>query len=150
MLYRSHKFTFRGSKILRKITVKHLRTGAWLAAGVGILSYFVFHAYESYLFDLLFVSLDILPYFIIAIAATINRTRAMAWITLVASFTVLALGVYVYIDVILTPDNIIYDYHLSTGYALKWWIALIVLVIVISVLYFRGSKIHEEFSNPSD
>lgn len=136
--------------MVRKIAAKHLRTGAWLAAGVGILFSFVFHAYKSYLFNLLFLklnllflSLDILPYFIIAVAATISRTRAMAWISLVASFTVLALGVYVYIDVILTPDTIINDYHLSNPYALKWWIALIVLVIAISGFIYSKITIHE-------
>jgi len=122
----------------RKIAAKYLRTGAWFAAGGGILFSFVFHAYESYLFNLSFLSRDILPYFIIAIAATISRTRAMACISLVASFTVLAVGVYAYIDLYRTPDTVLNDFQLLITDPLKWWIALIVLVVAISdVIYSR-------------
>ena len=146
--------------MFRKIAAKHLRTGAWLAAGGGILFSFVFHARELYSFNLLYLirdiltysnlSRDIFPYFIIAIAAAISRTRAMAWISLVASFTVLALSVYAYIHYYRVVGTILDDFALYVTDPLKWWIALIVLVIAISVLYFRGSKIHEEFSNPAD
>lgn len=130
------------------IAVKHLRTGAWLVAGGGILSSFVFHGrFYGSLFDgdVLpphFVT-DILPYFIIAIAATINRTLALAWISLIASFTVLAISVYTYFDLIRTPD-MINDIELYSD-GQKWIIALVVLVVVISG--FICSKIQNRLEN---
>ena len=119
----------------RQIAAKHLLTGVWLAVGGGILFSFVFHVYESNSFNLSFFGRDILPYFIIAIAATISRTLAMAWISLIASFIILAIGVYTYIDLIRTPDTVINDIQISTD-SLKWMIALIVLVIAISVFIY--------------
>jgi hypothetical protein len=126
--------------MFEKIAVKHLRTGAWLAAGAGILVSFVFHAYESSIFYLPFVGRDILPYFIIAIAATMSRTFALAWISLVASFTVLAVGVYAYFDLIRVPAAVINDIQLFTD-PLKWMIALIVLVVAV------GSFIYSKIQN---
>jgi hypothetical protein len=124
----------------RKIAAKHLRTGAWLAAGLGMLFSLVFHTYEPYLFHLSFLGRDILPYFIIAIAATISRTLAMAWISLVASFTILVVGVYAYIDFYRTAGTILNDFQVLFTDPLKWLIALIVLVTAISVLYIRRSQ----------
>jgi len=116
--------------MLQKIAAKHLRIGAWLAAGGGILFSFAFHAYKLYI-NLSFLGRDMLPYFIIAIAATMSRTLVMACISLVASFTILAISIYTYIDLIHTPDSVINDIEILTD-PLKWMIALLVLGVVNS------------------
>ena len=134
---------FKTPSMIRLITPIHLRTGAQTAVGCGIMCSFAFFLFGPFASARIpefpyswFVS-DALPYAIVAVAVAMSRARAVALICLIASFSVLTVGLYTYIDWIRFP--FINDIELLT-YPLKWLFAL--MAIVVSVISFIARRVH--------
>ena len=86
----------------RLATSKNLRIGCWTAAGCGIVASLVFfncYPYSSLsFFPIEEFGKDILPYLVVAVGAALSRRLAPAAVSLVASFSILALGVFTHLD----------------------------------------------------
>ena len=86
----------------RLATSKNLRVGCWTAAGCGIVGSLVFfncYPYSSLsFFPIKEFGKDVLPYLVVAVAAALCRRLAPAAVSLVASFSILALGVFTHLD----------------------------------------------------
>ena len=124
------------------MTTTHFRATSWTAAGVGILISFALHTCRQLAtfnpFELDSFRIDILPYEIVALASFMTRTRGLAFVSLIVSLFIAAVGTYAFIDLIRGPA--INDIQLITD-PLRWLFALIALAVAgLDILIRRSSN----------
>jgi hypothetical protein len=107
-----------------------LRNASWAAAFGGILASIAMYTCGPLgrfdWFHLSFVPFDVIPYAIVGVATTLAQTRFLALVCVVASLSILTVGLYTYVDLIRVRG--INDIQLATD-PLRWLFGVLALLL---------------------